>query len=104
MELTFELMDDGYTILRDGVPWITQDNGRFPYPGDTVEQSAKNHILELLNEQKLEPVLSIEEQLQQDIGNMLLESAMDKARIAELEAAQGDMLLEIAMLKMGGSM
>jgi hypothetical protein len=48
--------------------------------------------------------LSPEEQLQQEIGNILFESAMDKARIAELEASQGDMLIEIAMLKMGGSM
>lgn len=47
--------------------------------------------------------LSPEEQLQQEIGNILLESAMDKARIAELEASQGDMLIEIAMLKMGGT-
>jgi hypothetical protein len=48
--------------------------------------------------------LTPEEQLQADMGTILFESAMDKARIAELEAAQGDMLVEIAMLKMGGNM
>src|SRR5690554_5417687 len=44
MNLTYEIKDNGYVILRDGKPWIVQENGRFPYPGDTVEQSAINHI------------------------------------------------------------
>jgi hypothetical protein len=52
----------------------------------------------------VEVPLSVEEQLQQEIGNILFESAMDKARIAELEASQGDMLVEIAMLKMRGDL
>ncbi|WP_306009334.1 hypothetical protein [Bacillus sp. MMSF_3328] len=43
-------------------------------------------------------ILQIEEQL----GTMLFESATDKARIAELEASQGDLLMEIATMKMGG--
>ncbi|QOK28071.1 hypothetical protein IIE26_05225 [Cytobacillus oceanisediminis] len=43
------------------------------------------------------------EQLKQDLGNILFESAADKAKITELEAAQGDLLMELATLKMGGS-
>ncbi|MEN8702444.1 hypothetical protein [Bacillus infantis] len=48
--------------------------------------------------------LTEDDLLQQEIGAILFESAMDKARIAELEASQGDMLIEIAMLKMGGNL
>lgn len=43
------------------------------------------------------------EQLNSDIGLVLFESAMDKAKIAGLEASQGDLLMEIAILKMGGN-
>ncbi|EWG08909.1 hypothetical protein [Cytobacillus firmus] len=42
-------------------------------------------------------------QLEKDLGNVLFESAADKAKISELEIAQGDLLMEIAMLKMGGN-
>ncbi|MBG9655401.1 hypothetical protein [Cytobacillus firmus] len=52
---------------------------------------------ELTQEEKIQ-------QLEQDLGDILLESAMDKAKIAEMETAQGDMLMEIAMLKMGGAL
>ena len=43
-------------------------------------------------------------QIKTDLGNILFESAMDKSKISELEVAQGDLLMEIAMLKMGGSL
>ncbi|WP_010098455.1 hypothetical protein [Ornithinibacillus scapharcae] len=41
--------------------------------------------------------------LQTDLGNALLESASDKARIAELETTSGALLLEVATLKSGGN-
>lgn len=41
--------------------------------------------------------------LKQDIGTLLLESANDKAKIAELENLTGDLILEIANLKAGGA-
>lgn len=41
-------------------------------------------------------------QLELELGDILLESAMDKAKINELELSQGDLLMEIALLKMGG--
>ncbi|MGV3267066.1 hypothetical protein [Cytobacillus pseudoceanisediminis] len=43
-------------------------------------------------------------ELEQNLGNVLLESAADKAKIAEMETSQGDLLMEIATLKMGGSL
>ena len=42
------------------------------------------------------------ELIKQDLGNMLFENAMDKVKISSLEISQGDLLMEIAMLKMGG--
>jgi hypothetical protein len=52
-----------------------------------------------------EETAGLQEQLQTEevIGTLLFESATDKAKIAELETAQGDLLMEIAMLKMGGT-
>lgn len=41
-------------------------------------------------------------QLEQTVGDVLLTSAMDKVKIAELEESQGNLLMELAMLKMGG--
>lgn len=41
------------------------------------------------------------ELLQQDVGALLLESAADKAKIADLETLTGALLLEIATLKGG---
>jgi hypothetical protein len=93
MELTFELMDDGYTILRDGVPWIVQDNQRFPYPGDTIEQSANNHISELKAAQEVEPSLSLEEQL----------AALRKEN-EDLKASQLEQDSLIMQLMLGGIM
>lgn len=43
------------------------------------------------------------EQIQNDLGNVLLERAIDKAKIANLEATAGDLLLEVANLKLGGN-
>ncbi|MFJ7585661.1 hypothetical protein [Bacillus cereus] len=50
----------------------------------------------------LEPIEKIQ-QLETDLGQILMESAADKAKITELEKAQGDLLMELATLKMGGS-
>ncbi|PAQ15081.1 hypothetical protein CD798_08545 [Bacillaceae bacterium SAOS 7] len=45
----------------------------------------------------------ITQQLQADLGNVLLESANDKAKISSLEATVGDLLMEVAALKTGGN-
>lgn len=47
MELTYELIKNGYIILKDGVKWIAQTDF-IPYPGATIEESAQNHINALL--------------------------------------------------------
>ncbi|MBW7573926.1 hypothetical protein [Caproiciproducens faecalis] len=50
MNLSYTVSDKGYTIFRDGVPWIVQD-GYIPYPGETIEESAQNHIDQILADQ-----------------------------------------------------
>lgn len=47
MTLTYELVGNGYIILNNGVKWIEQI-GFMPYKGETLEDSAQNHINALL--------------------------------------------------------
>lgn len=49
MNLTYEVKENGYTILNNGVAWIVQE-GFIPYPGATMEEAAQNHINELTKE------------------------------------------------------
>lgn len=49
MELRYETAGTGYIITSDGKPWIVQDN-YIPYPGETLEESAQNHINAVLDE------------------------------------------------------
>ena len=49
MNLTYEVNGKGYTILNNGVAWIAQD-AYIPYPGATLEESAQNHINEILKD------------------------------------------------------
>lgn len=44
MNLTYEIVDGGYNILKDGKVWMVQPKGIFPHEGATVEESAQNHI------------------------------------------------------------
>lgn len=43
MNLTYEVKENGYTILNNGVAWIVQEDF-IPYPGATMEEAAQNHI------------------------------------------------------------
>lgn len=43
------------------------------------------------------------DQLGADLGNLLLESATDKATIMQMEDTVGNLLLEVAMLKGGAA-
>ncbi|WP_136604678.1 hypothetical protein [Paenibacillus dokdonensis] len=43
------------------------------------------------------------DQMGADLGNLLMESAMDKATIMQLEDTVGNLLLEVAMLKGGAA-
>ena len=52
MKLTYRTYSNGYTILNDGIPWITQ-NGNIPYPRPSYDNinldlSAQAHIDALL--------------------------------------------------------
>lgn len=53
-------------------------------------------------EDELEQLKQQLQTTQNDLGTALFESAIDKAKITDLEAFQGEMLMEIAMLKIGG--
>lgn len=85
MELTYKLIENGYIILKDGVKWITQMDF-IPYPGATIEESAQNHVNEILKENEAAANQKSEvEQMQED-----------NAMIAETLALA---LLEIEQLK-----
>lgn len=49
MNLTYELTENGYVILNDGVKWIEQ-SGFIPYPAATLEESAQKHIAVMLKD------------------------------------------------------
>lgn len=61
MELTYEIQGAGYTIFNDGKAWIVQTT-YIPYPGATVEESAQNHIDQIIAESNMpEPVDEVAE-------------------------------------------
>ena len=70
------------------------------------EKKSKNFFVlspESLEKLNLKEIEKIQVELNQEaLGNMLFENAMDKVKISSLELSQGDLLMEIAMLKMGG--
>ncbi|MGX8711626.1 MAG: hypothetical protein ACQGTM_15445 [bacterium] len=106
MTLTYTVSDNGYTILRDGVPWVVQD-GYIPYPGSTIEESAQNHIDQIIADQaaaeesaqqpsELDILGQTAAQLQLD--NMQLNSTVDT-----LGAMAAQSQLDIMALKGGAS-
>lgn len=67
MNLAYEIIDNGYVILNDGVKWIEQI-GFIPYLAETLEESAQKHIAALTadanNEAKTEEEMqTLEERL-----------------------------------------
>lgn len=94
MNLIYEITETGYTIFKDGKPWIKQES-YIPYPGETMEESAQLHIEELLAQQEEQPALSEFEQLKTE--NMELKLAV--AELAEtLEAEKLNTQLALAEL------
>lgn len=49
MNLSYEIEGEKYIILDNDHPWIVQEN-YFPYPGATLEESAQNHIEQILED------------------------------------------------------
>lgn len=47
LNLDYKVYENGYTIYKDGIPWMEQE-GYSPHPGKTLEESAMNHILHLI--------------------------------------------------------
>lgn len=67
MNLTYEIIENGYVILNDGVKWIEQIDF-IPYPAETLEESAQKHIAEMMAEagnatQAEEEMQSLEDRL-----------------------------------------
>ena len=92
-----ELLEIGYLV--ESVPEPPHQEGK------TVITIYKDGEFEFIYQENNVPIDDTHqriEQLESDLGISLFESAMDKAKIANLETVQGEMLMEIAMLKMGG--
>ncbi|WP_137744829.1 hypothetical protein [Robertmurraya siralis] len=107
MNLTYEVTERGYTIFRDGVPWIKQDS-YIPYPAETLAESAQLHIDSILASQNLEPAPSLEDevkQLKQEnqlLQQSLLELTSYAATQDERLATQEQALLELSTVLAGG--
>jgi hypothetical protein len=84
-------------VLVNEIPERPQDE-----PGKAFVHYVNPHTKEQWYEE-IDVPLFPDQQIQADMGAILFESAMDKARIKELEDAQATMVMEIAMLKMGGN-
>lgn len=92
-----ELLTSGYLV--ESLPEIQPKEGyaaQLNYNPQTGEFSTSYNSLPLTVDGRVQ-------QLESDLGQILMESAADKAKITELEKAQGDLLMEFATLKMGGS-
>lgn len=90
MNLTYETTEKGYTIFRNGQAWIKQES-YIPYPGETMKESAQNHIAELQQPTEGEPVDS---SLQVALAELAEKQSTDKTEmllaIAELaETVEG---------------
>ncbi|MGE6260858.1 hypothetical protein ACQKCU_23780 [Heyndrickxia sporothermodurans] len=74
---------------------------------EIVSEEYYQEVLKEINENAPKSPLDIlkeeNQQLQQDIGSLLFESANDKAEIAMLKESMGNLLLEVAELKLGGN-
>lgn len=55
MNLTYEILENGYQILKDGTPWVVQEEPFIPDPSKSYEDNAKAQIEEILNPPAPEP-------------------------------------------------
>ena len=69
LNLTYEILDNGYQILKDGEIWIIQVDPFIPDPTLSYEENAKAHIESILNQP--EPVDELA-QVKEDIINTQL--------------------------------
>lgn len=95
-----ELLEIGYLV--ESVPEPTHQEGKTStlfYKDGEFEYVYTNNVPDAVPVDNTNQRI---EQLENDLGVSLFENAMDKGRISDLEQNQGEMLMEIAMLKMGG--
>lgn len=55
MSLTYEIVEDGYYLIKDGNRWMYQPSNIIPYPGGTIEESAQNHINAIIADNEAQP-------------------------------------------------
>lgn len=66
MSLTYEIVEDGYYLIKDGNRWMYQPSNIIPYPGGTIEESAQNHINAIIADNEAQPSApTTEEQIQE---------------------------------------
>lgn len=63
MNLTYELTENGYKIIKDGYVWLIQEK-YFPHKGATIQESAEKHIAQIIKDNTpVEPNPSQEEEI-----------------------------------------
>lgn len=67
MKLTYEILENGYKIKKDGKDWIIQLEPCIPNPELSYEENAKAQIEEILNPPAPEPTEI--ELLQEEVTN-----------------------------------
>lgn len=105
MELTYEVQGNGYTIFKNGEPWIVQKSF-IPYPGATVEESAENHINTIIDEMNspVSPSLEDEiEHLKDDIAELLFKSSLTELEFENIKDENAELMLRVAILEMEGN-
>lgn len=78
LNLTYEIIGNGYVIKNNGKPWIRQESF-IPYPGETTEESAQNHIDAIIEDMNAPVPPSETEQLRNDLDSAILELTMAMA-------------------------
>lgn len=88
MNLTYKVEKNGYTIFNNGGAWIVQDS-YIPYPGATVEESAQNHVNEILKDAAADATQANDlSQLQDDNAFIAETLALALEEIEQLKGAQ----------------
>lgn len=76
--MTYRITSNGYVIMDEhGRDWIVQD-GFYPYPGATIDESAQNHIAAILAEREQAAQAEVKEEqiaaLQATVDNLVVSS------------------------------
>ena len=66
MNLSYEIIENGqgYVIKNDGRNWWQQVEPFIPYRGDTIEESAQNHIDSII-ENESKPVIPVPNEIEE---------------------------------------